>query len=241
MTTAPPRTTATAWWRPLLLVAALLTGLFVAAAPAGAATAEATISVTVSAVTNPGDTVLISGNTAQLGNWDPAAAVPLHTTAQTHPSWTGYVQVIQGTTAQYKFLIRSSTGAVTWESVPNRSVTASTTTITAINDRWNVGSGAPVAATFRVAATTAYGQNVYLTGNLAELGGWNPAAAVPLTTGSGSYPTWTAALQLPPNTPVEYKYLIKNPDGSVVWEGGANRTVTTPPTGTFTAADTWRP
>ncbi len=240
MTTAPPRTTATTWWRPIMLMAALLAGLLgVTAAPARAATDEATISVTVSAATSPGDTVLISGNTSQLGNWNPTLAVPLGTTAATYPSWTGYIQIVAGSTAQYKFLIRSSAGAVTWESIPNRSVTDSTTTITSINDRWNVGDGTPVAATFHVSATTTYGQNVYLVGNLAELGGWNAAAAIPLTTGAGSYPVWTGAVQLPPNTPIQYKYVIKNPDGSVVWESGANRSTVTPPTGTFTANDAW--
>ncbi|WP_030461968.1 CBM20 domain-containing protein [Kitasatospora sp. NRRL B-11411] len=239
MTTAPPRTAA-AGWRPLLLVAVLLACLLGAVAPAGAATAEATLWVTVTARTQPGDTVLISGNTAQLGNWNPAAAVPLQTTAQTYPTWKGYFQIIQGTTAEYKFLIRSSTGAVTWESIPNRSVTDAPGTISPIDERWNVSDGAPVAAAFHATATTAYGQNLYLAGDLAELGGWDPAKAVPLTTGSGSYPVWSAGLQLPPNTPIAYKYLLKNPDGSVVWESGDNRTATTPPTGTFTADDTWR-
>ncbi|WP_063830702.1 carbohydrate-binding module family 20 domain-containing protein [Kitasatospora phosalacinea] len=101
-------------------------------------------------------------------------------------------------------------------------------------------SPAPVTAVFRATATTAYGQGLYLAGNLAELGGWDPAKAVPLTTDSGSYPAWTADLQLPSDTPVEYKYLIKDPDGTVVWEDGDNRTALTPATGTFTADDTWR-
>ncbi|MFE1318173.1 class E sortase [Kitasatospora phosalacinea] len=43
------------------------------------------------------------------------------------------------------------------------------------------------------------------------------------------------------DTPVAYKYLIRNPDGSVVREGGADRTATTPPTGAFTVQDAWRP
>ncbi|MFJ5228871.1 CBM20 domain-containing protein [Kitasatospora sp. NPDC088391] len=239
MTTASARAAA-ATWRPVLLVAALLACLLGIVPPAGAATAEATVTVAVTAPTQFGDTVLISGNTAQLGNWNPAAAVPLHTTAQAYPVWSGYFQIIEGSTAEYKFLIRSSSGAVTWESVPNRSVTHSTTAPTAVDDRWNVGGGAPVAATFHATAVTAYGQNLYLAGNLAELGAWNPAKAVPLTTDGSRYPVWTAGLPLPPNTPVEYKYLIKNTDGSVVWESGANRGTVTPATGTFTADDTWR-
>ncbi|MGW4813345.1 carbohydrate-binding module family 20 domain-containing protein [Kitasatospora cineracea] len=98
---------------------------------------------------------------------------------------------------------------------------------------------APVAAVFHATATTTYGQNLYLSGDIAELGGWDPAKAVPLTTDGTSYPVWSAGLQLPAGTPIAYKYLLKNPDGSVVWESGDNRTATTPATGTFTADDTW--
>ncbi|MGW4817249.1 carbohydrate-binding module family 20 domain-containing protein [Kitasatospora cineracea] len=125
-------------------------------------------------------------------------------------------------------------------SAPRRGDTAAAGTISPIDERWNVSDGAPAAAAFHATATTACGQNLYLAGNLAELGGWDPAKAVPLTTDGTSYPVWTADLQLPAGTPIAYEYLLKNPDGTVIWESGDNRTATTPPTGTFTADDTWR-
>ena len=57
------------------------------------------------------------------------------------------------------------------------------------------GTGEPnpsqVAATYTVQAETAWGQNVFVVGNVAELGSWNPANAVPLTTGAGTYPRWS--------------------------------------------------
>ncbi|MFD0662964.1 carbohydrate-binding module family 20 domain-containing protein [Thermocatellispora tengchongensis] len=99
-------------------------------------------------------------------------------------------------------------------------------------------STAKIATSFNATVTTYYGQNVYVVGNIAALGGWNPAAAVPLS--PADYPIWRATVNLPPATAVEYKYIKKNPDGSVTWESGGNRTFTTPSTGTRTNNDTWR-
>jgi alpha-amylase len=87
--------------------------------------------------------------------------------------------------------------------------------------------------------TTVFGQNVYISGNIAALGTWNTAAAVPLS--SANYPIWSATLNLPPGTAVQYKYIKKDGAGTVIWEGGANRTFTTPAGGTLTRSDTWQP
>ncbi|MEV0902109.1 S8 family serine peptidase [Actinoplanes sp. NPDC049802] len=94
-----------------------------------------------------------------------------------------------------------------------------------------------IAATFNVNRTTWYGQNVYVAGNLAELGGWDPARARPLS--ADGYPVWSGSVSLPPNTAVEFKYLVKDPDGTVTWEAGANRTTVTPPTGQYITHDTF--
>ncbi|MFI9592726.1 carbohydrate-binding module family 20 domain-containing protein [Nonomuraea sp. NPDC052265] len=67
---------------------------------------------------------------------------------------------------------------------------------------------------------------------------WPPAAAVPLS--SADYPVWRPTVDLPPGTGVEYKYIKKNPDGSVTWESGGNRAFTTPSGGTDTRNDTWK-
>jgi subtilisin family serine protease len=95
-----------------------------------------------------------------------------------------------------------------------------------------------IAATFNVTAGTWWGQQVYVVGNLPELGGWDPARAVALD--PGGYPVWSGGVSLPPNTPVEFKYVKKDPDGTVTWEPGANRTTTTPPTGQYITHDTFR-
>lgn len=101
------------------------------------------------------------------------------------------------------------------------------------------GGCATVATTFEVNATTYWGQNVFVVGNVPALGNWSPAAAVPLS--SASYPIWRATVNLPPGTAVQYKYVKKDGD-QVVWESDPNRARTTasasPCTATWT--DTWR-
>jgi len=69
--------------------------------------------------------------------------------------------------------------------------------------------------------TTITGQNVYVVGNTAELGNWDPTNAVKLT--PSAYPTWTGTIALdnPTNT-VEWKCIKIAPDASVQWQGGSN-------------------
>ncbi|AGL18027.1 carbohydrate-binding module family 20 domain-containing protein [Actinoplanes sp. N902-109] len=87
--------------------------------------------------------------------------------------------------------------------------------------------------------STTFGQNVFVTGNTAALGNWDPNSAVALS--SASYPVWKATVTLPGNTSVQYKY-IKKEGSTVIWESDPNRTRTTPGTGPCTAtwSDSWR-
>ncbi|GAA1244494.1 carbohydrate-binding module family 20 domain-containing protein [Kitasatospora nipponensis] len=94
-------------------------------------------------------------------------------------------------------------------------------------------------ASFAVTATTSYGQNIYVVGDNAALGGWDPAKALPLS--SAGYPVWRLDVALPAGTAVQYKYLRKDASGAVTWESGANRTATVPASGTVALNDTWRP
>ena len=102
------------------------------------------------------------------------------------------------------------------------------------------GSACPTATvSFAENATTTWGQNVFVVGNTAALGNWDPANAVALS--SASYPVWTGSVALPAGTSVQYKY-IKKQDSTVIWESDPNRTRTTPSASPCTAtwSDTWR-
>ncbi|MCR5677585.1 MAG: IPT/TIG domain-containing protein [Agathobacter sp.] len=92
-------------------------------------------------------------------------------------------------------------------------------------------------------AYTNYGQSLYIVGNIAELGNWNPDKAVGCffnnTASIANYPTWFYDISLPAGTRIEYKYIKKDAAGNVVWESGSNHVYTTVTNGTGTVVDTW--
>ncbi len=101
----------------------------------------------------------------------------------------------------------------------------------------NGGGGGTSTVTFNVNRSTYFGQNVFVVGNVPELGNWNPSNAVPL--GTANYPIWDGSVTFPANTTVEYKYIIIE-NGTVIWENGGNRTLTTPNSGTISTSDSWQ-
>ncbi|MFZ3469849.1 carbohydrate-binding module family 20 domain-containing protein [Streptomyces sp. 4.24] len=97
---------------------------------------------------------------------------------------------------------------------------------------------ATAGASFAVNAATVLGQNIYVTGDRAELGSWNTASALKLD--PAAYPVWKLDVTLPPGTVFAYKYVRKDAAGNVTWESGANRSATVPANGKVTLTDTWR-
>jgi alpha-amylase len=89
---------------------------------------------------------------------------------------------------------------------------------------------------FRVRAKTALGETLYISGNLAELGFWDPRQAVRLKAADclSSECTWSVTLRyLPHGTPLVFKFLRKS--GAVSrWEAGSERAFTVPATGAAT-------
>lgn len=84
--------------------------------------------------------------------------------------------------------------------------------------------GASVSATFRCQnSSTLPGQNIYLIGSIAELGGWVRPLAVKLApTGSSQVQTWQGSLTLPANTSFEWKCLRRH-DGNEFWLNAGER------------------
>lgn len=88
-------------------------------------------------------------------------------------------------------------------------------------------------------ATTEWGQNVYLVGDCAELGNWDPELAI----GPGScpdYPSWVINAALKAGTEVEFKAIKKDAGGNVVWESGANHSYTVPDAETADCTISWQ-
>lgn len=87
-------------------------------------------------------------------------------------------------------------------------------------------------------ATTTLGQNIYIVGNIKELGNWSPDKAVGPAV-CPNYPTWTVTIDLPAGETIEFKAIKKNSSGSVEWQSGSNRTYTIPSSGAGTVTISW--
>ncbi|HEX6901278.1 MAG TPA: carbohydrate-binding module family 20 domain-containing protein [Thermoanaerobaculia bacterium] len=88
--------------------------------------------------------------------------------------------------------------------------------------------------------STVVGQDIYVVGNVPELGNWDTNKAVKLNyvnSNSWSGPTFFFASK---GASIQYKYILKQ-GGTVTWEGGSNRTYTVPTTGAGSRNDTWQP
>lgn len=108
--------------------------------------------------------------------------------------------------------------------------------------RYEVLSGDQVQVNFKVNASTVLGQNVYVVGSIPELGSWDPAKASEAMM-NPNYPEWFLPVSVPRATTFEFKFIKKDSSGNVVWEGGSNRTFTSPSSSTGTAdtpVHTWQ-
>jgi glucoamylase len=101
-----------------------------------------------------------------------------------------------------------------------------------------------VQITFNERATTTFGENVFIVGQLTQLGNWDPNSAIPLSASkyTSSDPLWFATVSIPASTSFAYKYIRKTSGGTVVWESDPNRSYTSPSGcgSTATQNDTWR-
>ncbi|WP_136689778.1 alpha-amylase family glycosyl hydrolase [Halorhabdus amylolytica] len=73
--------------------------------------------------------------------------------------------------------------------------------------------GDSVSTTVEIDVETEWGEDVYLTGSLDALGGFDPDEAVPMD--AEDYPTWTAEIEVPQGTYFEFEWLKKR-DGEVI-------------------------
>ena len=91
-------------------------------------------------------------------------------------------------------------------------------------------------------ATTDPGENVYLVGNVHELGNWDTSRAVGpfFNQVVHEYPNWYYDVNLPKDRNVEFKFIKKDGSGNVTWESGSNRTYATPSSATGEYTGTWK-
>ncbi|KAK6224731.1 glycosyl hydrolase family 15 [Colletotrichum tabaci] len=85
--------------------------------------------------------------------------------------------------------------------------------------------------TFLVNATTYFGENLYILGDIADFGSWNVENAQPMTASgyTAERPLWSAEVELPGGQNISYVYVRRqNCDQGYIYEE-TNRTLTVPP------------
>lgn len=117
------------------------------------------------------------------------------------------------------------------------------TAVTALAFASTAHAAGAVKATFTIKnAGTAWGQSVYVVGDVDALGKWDPGKGLALKMhGSGKNATWTGSTSLPAASRVQYKYVKWDGKGAD-WEGdqstkSKNREVHPPASGTVTFDD----
>lgn len=87
-----------------------------------------------------------------------------------------------------------------------------------------------VPVTFYVhGATTNFGENIYILGNIAELGNWSISDKI-APASCPTYPNWSISLNLPVGKKIEFK-AVKYNGISMEWENGDNRNYIVPDSG----------
>lgn len=91
-------------------------------------------------------------------------------------------------------------------------------------------------------AYTEFGTSVYLTGNVSELGNWDPEQAIgPMFNQIVyQYPSWYYDVSVPAGETIEFKFIKKDSSGNIQWESGPNHTYTVPADGTDTVIVDWQ-
>lgn len=93
-------------------------------------------------------------------------------------------------------------------------------------------------------AFTKFGTNVYIVGNVTELGNWDVKKGIgPLfnnTPTIGEYPTWFFDISVPADNLIEFKFVKVDHLGNVIWEEGLNHTYVTPVKNTGEVSVNWQ-
>ena len=93
---------------------------------------------------------------------------------------------------------------------------------------YRVLSGPQNQIIFHIYEHTRWGENIYIVGNIPELGNWDPSRSTEAML-NPNHPYWFLPVSVPANTTIEFKFIRRDAAGNVTWEGGQNRIITSGP------------
>ena len=130
--------------------------------------------------------------------------------------------------------------------VAHRKVTVSLTSKNGVKSNEykdiNVLTGKQVCVRFVVKnAKTLMGENIYLSGDVSELGNWNPDRAIGAMYNQieYKYPNWYFDVSVPAGKEINFKF-IKKKGNQVIWESGNNHVYKTPTDSTGIVTVDWQ-
>lgn len=127
--------------------------------------------------------------------------------------FSGNISVYFGTTAA---TVQSTTANKIVATVPEgvnaglQPITVRKGTATSNAIYYNVLSGDQNQIVFHVSAETQLGENIYIVGNIPELGNWNPDNCTESML-NPNYPEWFLPVSVPSGTTIEFKFIKKMP------------------------------
>lgn len=190
----------------------------------------------LNAATELGQNIYVAGDAAELGGWKVENTVGA-ASCPNYPNWSVTVNLPVGQTVKFKAL-KSGNGKTDFEGGKDRSYTVPADG-GAISFRWSEeGETKLIPVKFTVEnAQTNMGENIYIAGNVAELGQWNADVAYGPAL-CPNYPTWEVYIDLPVGVKIEWKALKKGQ--GTKWTSGGNTTVTVPSDGVGETSCVWQ-
>ncbi|KAF8056234.1 CAF1-7 [Scenedesmus sp. PABB004] len=145
--------------------------------------------------------------------------------------WQGSVELPAGLHIQYKYVVRAGAEVLRWQEGDNVSLEMPGGQAEAlaldVEDSWNQAKqvkrvlAAGTSVRFNIRVKVDFGQVLLVVGSCASLGSWNTDAAVRLNWQEGH--VWEASVELPAGEAVDYKYVVRNADGTMDrWQPGEN-------------------
>ena len=191
--------------------------------------------------------VVVFGSPKELGGGDPEKGVTLTPASgvYSYRATVTFSAMPKGRSDWYSFAFKPQLGSLTFDSVAQRLFPEGKTSM-ALFDTIDVApSVTDLVVKFRIRCYTYYGQELFMSGNLPELGAWDINKAVPMYF-EGVQDYWSCIVRLPTGTdPVKlvYKYFRATGRDNIEWEDEARHEVVivpVPSPALLEIADTFR-
>ncbi|KAK8871028.1 4-alpha-glucanotransferase dpe2 [Tritrichomonas musculus] len=167
-------------------------------------------------------TPVIFGSTEELGNGDPNKGIELIHVDNIYNFKTDIIfpNSINANEIWYSYCFRPAFGAIIPETIPKRYMPRLEASAEIFDTIDKITIICDLTVHFHVKCSTEFGQQLYLSGNVSQLGEWDPDSAIQLFY-EGNLNYWTCHAKFPlseKSRTIEYKYFISYGGKKIEWE-----------------------